>query len=142
MKDPLQSSSCAVVDEDIIELGFKLQEMDAFGNWHDRRIPWSGFQTYAKSFGGSDDRITLFRMRLVSTSGDFTITRVSARDNTGLTSPSVVGLFTGMILMPGDPIEFQLKGEKTYGQTALLNYKVELLEYGAVIDLDVSLKTN
>jgi hypothetical protein len=142
VKDPLRSTACEVVDEDVVDLGFKLQQKDAFGNWDDRRIPFAGTHTVSRGFSGDDDRITLYRMRLVSTSGDFTISRVQAWDSTGVTSPSIVGLFANQTLREGTPIEFQMKATKTYGAAASIIYQVQLLQFGDVINLNVNLKTN
>ena len=102
----------------------------------------SGSQSYRCS--GTCPFVTVDTFQLVAMGGNYTITGLSAVNNTN--GSSVIASFSGLtnnqVISNGQPVTFNLRSSYTRGSTVNLRYSFTIVETQQTFTYDVSLTSN
>lgn len=119
----------------------RLQKLSATGQWEDVEIPFTGLAVIHKTYVGSPDRITLFRFRVVAEDGDLVFGSITAQEPTGVSQPTVEGIWPGLSFAEGSEVEFRLDSNLTGGLRVYPHYSAFVEGYGEILNLTVRLST-
>lgn len=131
-----------VPDEDPVpEINVTMQKLLPGGIWVDVDTPFTGLAVIHKSIDGSIPRIILFKLKITAEQGDVVIESFLASESTGVSYPSIEGLYPGMVIPEGTEAVFTLESNTTGGERVYPEYKLFLQDYGEAINLIVRLST-
>ena len=123
------------------EIVVSLQKVIAGGTWLDLETPFEGLAVIHTSVSSTVPRIILFRLKLTAEQGDVVIESFSATESTGVSFPSIEGLYPGMVIPEGNDVVFTLESNTTDGERVYPEYNIWLRDYGELVNLTVRLST-
>ncbi|HKJ17619.1 MAG TPA: hypothetical protein VJ984_09745 [Xanthomonadales bacterium] len=118
-----------------------MQKQIAGGQWVDVSVPFWGLAVIHKTVSGSAPRMDLFRLRIEAVDGEVVIESYSATEPTGISHPSIEGLWPGMRIPQGTEAVFTLESNTTGGERVYPYYSLFIQDYGQIVDLTVRLST-
>lgn len=118
-----------------------MEKQIAGGQWVDVSVPFWGLAVIHKTVSGASPRMDLFRLKVSSDDSDIVIESYAANEPTGVSNPSIEGLWPGMRIPRGTEAVFTLESNTTGGQRVYPYYSVYLQDVGQIVDLTVRLST-
>jgi len=128
-------------EEPAAEITVTMQKVLPGGIWVDVDTPFTGLAVIHKDVAGSIPRIILFRLKITAEQGDVVIESFSAEESTGVSFPSIEGIYPGMVIPEGTEATFTLESNTTGGLRVYPEYNLWLRDYGEAVNLTVRLST-
>ena len=123
------------------DITITMQKQIAGGEWVDIATPFWGLAVIHKSVNAELPRLELFRLKISADQGDVVIESFSAEEPTGVSFPSIEGLWPGMVIPEGTEATFSLESNTTGGVRVYPVYHVYVRDFGEIVDLTVRLST-
>lgn len=120
---------------------FTIQKQLVTGEWVDVATPFTGLAVIHKTVQANQDRLTLFRLRIVANEGDVVVESFSATESTGISQPTMPGMRAGLTIPEGTDSVFSLESNTTGGVRVFPEFHLHIQGYGEAINLIVRLST-